>query len=274
MKVIFITLGRMKTLTRILLCLATASLAATPARANERHMTYTYETAVLPAGERELELWTTWRAGRERYYRALDNRLELEIGLTDRLMTAFYLNLRAVTLDTELGSRESRFEHRGVSSEWKYQLLHPELDVVGLGLYAEFGVSTSEYEIEGKLLFDERIGPILVAANLVGEIEWEVGETETEREIVFAPVAGVVWQPAAGFGVGLEVRNHNEFVEGEWEHSALHGGPVVSYARGSAWAAVTFLPQIASLKGGHGPGRLILDEHERLELRLLVGSHL
>ena len=31
-------------------------VAAAPARANDRHMTYTYESAVLPQGGRELEV--------------------------------------------------------------------------------------------------------------------------------------------------------------------------------------------------------------------------
>ena len=51
------------------------------AAANDRHFTYTYETAVLPPGARELEVWTTWRAGRERYYSRFDHRLELEVGV-------------------------------------------------------------------------------------------------------------------------------------------------------------------------------------------------
>lgn len=255
-------------------CAAGCLLGAPLAHGNERHFTYTYETAVLPPDGRELELWTTWRAGRERYYSAIDNRIELEIGLTERLMTAFYLNFGAATLETEFGRRESTFEHRGVSSEWKYQLSHPELDVVGFGLYGELGLATAEYEIEGKLLFDKRLGPFLLALNLVGELEWEVGETSTEREIVLAPVAAAAWLPAPGFGVGVELRSHNEIVGGELEHSALHAGPVVSYARGGWWAALTVLPQLWAPGGAHDGGNLVLDEHERIEVRLLLASEL
>src|SRR5678810_823141 len=69
------------------------------AGATERRFTYTYESATLGAGEREIEPWTTLRLGRNEYYRAIDNRLELEVGITDRLMTAWYLNLSSAAAD-------------------------------------------------------------------------------------------------------------------------------------------------------------------------------
>ena len=40
-----------------------AAIATTPAGANIRRFTYTYESAVLPPGHTELEPWITWRAG-------------------------------------------------------------------------------------------------------------------------------------------------------------------------------------------------------------------
>src|SRR6516162_9438009 len=56
--------------------------------ANERHFTYTYESAVLPPGAKEIEVWATGGFGRNEYYAQLDQRLEFEVGLTERLMTA------------------------------------------------------------------------------------------------------------------------------------------------------------------------------------------
>src|SRR5262245_22445372 len=105
----------MKRLTAVLLALF-GMTSASLAQANDRHFTYTYESAVLPPDARELEVWTTWRTGRDRYYSAFDHRLEFEIGLTERLLTAFYLNFGGVTLETEFGSRESTFDYQGVSS--------------------------------------------------------------------------------------------------------------------------------------------------------------
>src|SRR5262245_49356872 len=72
--------------------------AAVPAtaRANERHFTYTYESAVLPKGAKEMEVWSTFRTGRNNFYSRMDHRLEYEVGLTDRLQTSFYLNFHDI----------------------------------------------------------------------------------------------------------------------------------------------------------------------------------
>src|SRR5262245_2737073 len=96
-----------------------ALLAAGAAEANERHFTYVYESATLPTGAKEIEIWTTPRVGREDYYRRFDQRAEFEVGLTDRLQTALYLNFEAVSQETG-DVMESEFAFGGVSSEWKY----------------------------------------------------------------------------------------------------------------------------------------------------------
>src|SRR4051794_20626531 len=73
------------------------------ASANERHFTYTYESAVLPQGARELEVWTTARLGRHQYFAQFDHRLEFEVGLTPRLQTSLYLNFSGQTAETAPG---------------------------------------------------------------------------------------------------------------------------------------------------------------------------
>src|SRR5262245_41025086 len=105
--------------------------------ANERHFTYAYETAVLPPGARELAVWTTPRIGKDTFYPRFDQRVEFEVGLTDRLMTAFYLNATAKTAQAATGLA-SELE-LGVASEWKLKLLDPVADPFGLALYAEIG---------------------------------------------------------------------------------------------------------------------------------------
>src|SRR5262245_5114486 len=89
---------------------ALLALASTPPRAeaNERHFTYTYETAVLPQGAKELEFWTTPRLGREDYFARFDQRLEFEVGLTNRLQTSVYLNMDAVTQDVRVMDMTAR----------------------------------------------------------------------------------------------------------------------------------------------------------------------
>ena len=244
------------------------SLLATSAHANERHFTYTYESAVLPTGAREIEVWTTPRIGKEDYFVRFDERMEFEVGLTDQLMTAFYLNWSAVTADDPMGVRTSETEFGGVSSEWKWKLMDPVADAVGLALYGELLGATDEFEAEGKLIIDKQVGDLLLAGNLVLANEWEMeaDETETEQEVELDLAA--TWFLRPGLSAGLELRNHNEVVEGEWEHSALFLGPVIAYATDGWWAAVTILPQLPALKK-EGDGARVLDEHEKLEARIL-----
>lgn len=250
---------------------ALATLTIAPAAsANERHFTYTYESAVLPEGGRELELWTTWRAGRERYYSRFDHRLELEIGISDRLMTALYLNFTGLTEEDDQGVRHSEFEYEGVSSEWKYKVSDPVADAVGFGLYGEVTAAPSEYELEAKLLFDKQLGNVLLAFNLVGELELEVEKDETEKEFVFAPVAGASYRVTRNFYTGVEVQSKTEIKEGEVEHSLLSAGPVMTFAQETWWASMTFLPQLADLK----KGGIDAEDHERVQFRLLFATHL
>lgn len=248
------------------------ALGAT-ASANERHFTYTYETAVLAPGAREVEIWSTPRLGRLDYYARFDHRLEIEVGLTDRLLTAFYLNASAATFD-EPDGRVTESEFKGVSSEWKYKLLDPAADPIGLAVYGELTGETDAFEAEAKLLVDKKIGNVLVASNLVLANEWEferpdMMEEEVSRaQEVELDLAGTYFL-RPGLAVGLEARNHNEVKGGELEFSALFAGPVVAFAADRWWAALSLMPQLPALKT-EGDTARELTEHEKFEARLLV----
>ncbi len=255
------------------LAFACSALLSSTADANERHFTYTYESAVLPIGAREIEVWTTPRIGREDYFVAFDERLEFEVGLTDRLMTAFYLNWSAVSADVEPDVRESDTEFTGVSSEWKLKLMDPVADAVGLAVYGELSGGTDEAELEGKLIIDKQVGDLLLAGNLVLANEWELEPEETETEQEIDILLAAAWFLRPGLSAGLELRNHNAIVEGELEHSALFFGPVLGYATDAWWAAITVLPQLPALEK-EGDGSRVLDGHEKLEARILFSFHL
>ncbi len=256
---------------------AAGTIAAGPAvgRANERHFTYTYESAVLPPGAKELEVWTTPRIGKDSYYVRFDERVEFEVGVTDRVMSAFYLNISNTTAQVGPDARETETEFEGVSSEWKFKLGDPVADALGIGLYGEVTASTDELELEGKLLLDKRIGPLLVAGNLVLEQEWKFEEPDNESENAIEIDLAAAYTLRPGLTAGIEVRNSNLVVDGEWEHSALFAGPVLGYATDSWWVALTVLPQLPALKAGEAnDGSLVLDEHEKLEARLLFSFHI
>jgi len=264
----------------LLVSVGVLGLRSGSAAANDRHFTYTYETATLNAGDVELEPWTTYRFGRQRYYARFDQRLELELGVTDRLMSAWYLNLTSVAADVEddagVVARESDLEFAGVSSEWKLKLTDPVADPLGTALYLEGTLAPTEAKIEGKVLLDKRVGPLLLAANLVGEYgrAWEErGETEDEVELVTLLAAAWVFDERAS--VGLELRQLNELEGGsELESAVLYAGPTVSYAVDGWWSAFTVLPQVAAFAGITDGHRLDLEHRERVQVRLLIGVHL
>ena len=249
-------------------------LVATGAEASERRFTYTYQSGVLNAGDVELEPWTTFRGGREDYYRRLDHRLEFEVGLTDRLQTAFYLNFSAKTLD-EGAARVSEFEWGGISSEWKYKLMDPVADAVGMALYVEGSYATHESELEAKIIVDKQFGSVLLAFNAVFEHEWVFEEKgETEREMAVELDLGLAYQFSPAFSAGIEVRNHNEMVPKEGlEAATLFAGPVVAYSTERWWGALSVMPQLPALKTEE-EGTLELEDHEKLNARLILGFHL
>ncbi|HEY3251742.1 MAG TPA: hypothetical protein VGK25_11550 [Ignavibacteria bacterium] len=241
---------------------------------NERKFSYTYESGVLGKGNKELEIWSTVRIGKDiPYFARLDHRMEFEVGVSDRLQTAFYINFRNVSVDNGSGLTTS-FDFQGISSEWKYQFSRPAKDPIGFALYSEIGLNTDEAELEAKLIFDKRISKNTFALNFVFENEWEFSSGEAETETVLEADFGWCYNISSSFSAGIEVRNHNEIVESEWEHSALFAGPVFSYNQPSWWATLTILPQITALKGKTGTSSLVLDEHEKLETRLLFSFRL
>jgi hypothetical protein len=58
--------------------------------------------------------------------------------------------------------------------------------------------------------------------------------------------------------------------EDEPTRSTLFLGPTVSYARQGWWVAASALPQVYALAGATD-GHLDLEEHQRVEVRILFG---
>jgi hypothetical protein len=271
---------------KILGGLLVSGLCAASTTATERRFTYSYEPETMPKGAREFEQWVTLRTQRtsggtvqQENFNEWEIREELEYGVTDNYTIGFYLNASAESFrDTSVSpaSDESEFEFKGISLENRYMVLNPANHAVGLALYLEPTFSGEEAELEQKIIFGQRHGDWKWALNLVHATEWEDNfhETEGELEATF----GITRDLGANWSVGLELRNHNELPEYEsWEHTALFLGPVVSYRRENWWATLTVLPQIYGRNYNGDPdgnSSLVLDEHERVNIRLLIGFDL
>ena len=242
------------------------------ARANDRHFSYTYESAVLAPGEKELEVWTTYRNGRDTRYTRFDERLEFEIGLVPGLQTSFYLNVTAIGQD--VNGELANSTEVSVSNEWKWRLLDSAVDGIGLALYGEITGSVEELELEGKLIVDKRIGNLLLAANFVAEHEWEFGIGQTEKDLHLDGFLGASWFFTPRFSLGVEAWNANIISHGTWEHSAFFLGPVTSYTGDGWWVTLTVLPQLPAFKPSEGGGKYVFTDYERFQARLLFSWHI
>ena len=280
----------------MVLGLGLAGLAATSAKADEQYFGYTYSAEVLGKGETESELWVTDRRGKaEGHFDAQDYKIELEHGFTDRLTVSGYANFAGHHirgLEPDFDDTDRDFAFRGLSAEFKYNVLSPYKDGLGLTLYAEPGWSRihgggekgTEYELELKAILQKNFldDRLVWATNLTFEPEWEkekeevtpgVMETEWEKELKIEVSTGLSYRVAPSWFLGVEGRYASVYPD--WtnglhrETYAVFAGPSVHYAGKKWWATLTFLPQ---LFGKPSPGRsLALDEYEKRELRLKIG---
>jgi len=283
--------------TKILLGLFAVAFASTAAQADEAYFAYTYGAETLPKGGTELELWATDRRGKaDGHFDAQDYRLELEHGFTDRLTVAGYANFagnHVRGLEPGFDNVDRGFAFRGLSAEFKYNLLSPYKDGIGLTLYAEPGWSRihgsgekgTEYELELKAIVQKNFlnDKLVWAANFTFEPEWEkeveidsvTGEVEKEweKELKLEVSSGLSYQVAPGWSAGLEGRYSSVYPD--WTHGlhretyAVFAGPTIHYGAKKWWVTASYQPQ---LFGSPSPtGSRALDEFEKREFRVKVG---
>lgn len=255
------------------------SLCLPAARADERRFTYTYEPEVLPQGAAEFEQWVTLRSQRSAGLGQADYNLwefndELEYGVTDNYSVSLYLHGQNESFrDPATGMDFSQFTFTGVSVENRYMVLNPADHAVGLTLYLEPRFSGDEAEVEQRIILGQRLGDWKWAFNLTHATEWteQLHATEGEFEADF----GLARDLGTHWSLGLELREHNDLPDyRRWENTAVFLGPVVSYRQEKWWAALTVLPQIYGanfMREPVGSGYLDLRDHERVNVRLIVG---
>jgi len=264
----------------IILFFAIITLGLVTAHANERRFSFTYETSVLPPGVREIEVWNTYRTGRNSFYRRIDQRVEYEVGVAPGIMTSLYLNGTTRAEDSNgdaPGGSMTTSQEFSVSNEWKFKLTDRAADIVGTGLYAEATVGVDQVELEGKMLFDKQLGATLIALNLVGEYERNStlidGVENILTETTFETALGVSQAVTKRFSIGVEVTSVNNLTGGVWSTSVLSAGPVVSYTADTWWTTLTVMPQIRELRADTPTGLELLDQ-EKIQARLLLSFHL
>jgi hypothetical protein len=259
--------------------LLAGAILASPARADERRFTYVYEPETLPAGSLEFENWVTLRAGRngavgQDNYNRWELRQEVEYSFTDWYTASLYFNYAAESFrDPATGVSASEFSWEGISLENRFNVLNPAAHAVGVSLYLEGRYSGEEAALEEKIIIGQRHGNWKWAVNFGNETEWKDNLSKVEGEL--SASLGVARDLGKHWALGLEFRNENTLPEYQsWESSALFLGPVASYRQEKWWAALTVLPQIYGWNNRasqDGNSHLELNDHEKLNIRLLVG---
>lgn len=250
-------------------------LSALNTFAQDRIFTYTYQSNVLNKGQKELEVWTTVLQGKTDYYREIKNRVEYEIGLGSNLQVAFYLNSKQKAFfDDVTGEIVMDPTEISVSNEWKYKFTDPIADKIGFAGYLELTAATDELEIELKAIFDKKIGRTLHAVNLILEPEWETttenGKVKTETEIKYDVNYAFSYNVNKNWNLGAEIINKNVYIKSDkFTHSALFGGPTISYCTTNFWINLTAMPQIVGLNNPAGMNGLNLDKFTKFETRLI-----
>ncbi len=258
-------------------------------KAQDKQFAQTYQSTNLARGFRDLEIWSTVRMGKEAFYRGIDERLEFEIGLNDRLQTSLYLNATHQSFATKGDSTGTitSVSDFSISSEWKLKLTDATTQTIGSAVYGELGISGTGLELEAKLILDKRIDKHLIAFNIAGEWEWEQEvkgkvingkvEQENKMKLMATPIEfnlGYMYNIRPSFGLGFEAKNQYEITtEKGLEHAALLLGPTLFFnSKDKEYKLIlNFLPEITNLrKTDEQPNSLDLDEYEKYQFRLLL----
>ena len=276
---------------------AFAAAALSAARADENFFGYTYGAETLPKGKWEAYSWTTARLGKgQGQYAGFDFQQEIEYGITDRLQMSLYFTERyhsysgGAVEEDGAARRLHRFAYDGNQLEFKYNLLSPFKDAIGLALYVEPrysliekgpGDKVLEWEIETKAILQKNFldDQLITALNITTEFAWNrprpSGGQGFDTELVAEVTGGISYRVAPRWFAGVEARYETAFPNmnlHDQESWAFFAGPALHYGGERWWATLTWLPQITGdAPGSERSARLDLEHHERQEIRLKFG---
>lgn len=251
----------------------------------DRIFTYAYQSNTLAAGQKELEVWTTVRSGRDAFYRAIDNRLEFEVGIAKNLQTAFYLNSSQsaqAKINVASNGVEALSIERSIglsfSNEWKWKLTDPVANSLGSALYGEFTLAPEELEMEFKIILDKRIGAYFHAFNLVSETGFETeiesednsSEIEIETETSWKACYAIARNLNNHWHVGVESVLKSEKNNDPLKQLTWFAGPGCSYSKDAFWLNLTIMPQLQAFGFENGnSSTLNLASQEKLQTRVI-----
>ncbi|MFT3841793.1 MAG: hypothetical protein QM723_32685 [Myxococcaceae bacterium] len=248
-------------------------LLPTAALATPHLLPYTYGYATNPAESFEVEQYVdltpvpAFDTQNNQYdtFKAILT-TELEYGLTDRLEVGLYLQL---SNDPGSGTGQWPLFFDGLKERARLRLAEPGEWPVDVSLYLELAELATEFEVEGKVNLERRLGPVTLLANLWLEREQYyrgVGEW------AFNPTGGVSVQLHPAIHLGLEYWMRWEF--GGPANSAQPArhflGPALLLQSKKVWLSVA--PYLR-LDNWNTPAR-VGDLYGRVYVRAIIGVEL
>jgi hypothetical protein len=265
-------------------CIAASSIfTANSLKADENLFGYVYGAEVLPEGKFELYTYQTARTGKASgSYLGLDQKYELEYGLTNKLQLNFEIKTNYVDVENVPGFNDrSDFGFRGTSIGAKYNWLSPFKDPLGMSFLLEGGIVNRDatsgnrinngYEFEAMVILQKNFfdDTLVWTTNLFVEAGSEDGDQGWGPSLF----SGISYRFAENWSAGFEGHIDGDFEKiqaNTIQHWDFFAGPTIHYAVKNWWATATWQTNLASYPNS-GNSDLNLDDHERNEFRLKFG---
>lgn len=137
----------------------------------------------------------------------------------------------------------------GVSLEGIWRITNPVVDPVGVGIYLEGTTGSYADAIEARLLLQSNFldDRLILAANIVGEIEKYKWNDEPMKESIVDVLLGVSYRFAPKWFAGIEGRVHNDFSGYGFQQRTQFAnfvGPNIHYASKDWWFTAAWRYQI------------------------------
>ena len=207
--------------------------------AMSRNFTFVYEVTTPPPGSLEFEQWVTWKTDKnsDSTYERFDFRSEIEYGITEHWMVAFYLSDYKYQSGDSVS--EDGLQWQDVAIETIYNLSSPVTDIIGSAVYAEGKIGDKKAEVEFKLLLQKNFGPWIIAWNGVFEAEWE-GKKYDEKKGVLGNDFGVSYSIIPAVSAGFEVVHEVAYKDwSHWGKNSVYIGPKIVYRNELWWFGIT-----------------------------------
>jgi hypothetical protein len=190
--------------------------AASAASANPRVFPFTYTVDTPAKGELELEGYADYipirvlsgASGTPIWYGSTDFQTELEYGLTSKLELGLYVTFAPAPSGQDYNSVAAPIVGNGLKERLKYRFADAGQWPIDLGVYGELVEDQREIEIEAKILLERRLGPVRLAANLVGEREYYFNG---QKDWVLNPSLGASIEATPAVQPGVEAFLRSEY---------------------------------------------------------------